>query len=94
MKYWFHDIGVVDEGNILEVTLDKPAHVLIMDDANYEFFKNRQTYSSVVNKVTESPYKVKLPRSAHWFVVIDLDGKQGTVASSVKVYRAKPAVQS
>jgi len=91
MKYWFHDIGVIDQGHILEVTLDRPAHVRIMDDTNYENFKNRQTYTSVVSKVTDSPYKVKLPRSAHWFVVIDLDGKPGAVASSVKVYKTKPA---
>ena len=89
MKFWFHDVGVIEQGKILEVTLDQPAHVRVMDKDNYAFFKNRQSYSSIVSNVTNSPYRVKLPRTAHWFVVIDRDGEPGAVTSSVKLYAPK-----
>ena len=89
MKYWFHDIGEVEEGKVLEVALDQPAIIRVMDEKNYDSYKNNQSYSCITSNVTVSPYKVKLPRTAHWFVVIDPDGRSGMIKSNIKVYQAK-----
>jgi len=87
MKYWFHDIGDVEQGNIIEVTLDKAANVRVMDSDNYESFRNRRSYTAIIYYITSSPFKIKLPRSAHWYVVVDPEDQPGSVVSSVKVYR-------
>ena len=87
MKYWFHDVGIVEQGKIIEVTLDQAANIRIMDEDNYNNFKNRQSYSAIIYFITTSPFKIKLPRSAHWYVVVDPEDQPGSVVSSVKVYR-------
>ena len=88
MKYWFHDIGNVEQGKILEIALDRTANVRIMDELNYENFKNRQSYSAIIYYVTSPQLRVKLPRTAHWYVVIDLEGQSGSVASTVKLFKS------
>ena len=88
MKYWFHDVGIVDSGNVLEITLDYAAHVRIMDFENYHEYKNRRPYKSISKYITTSPFSIKVPRSSHWFVVVDLEGIPGSVFSEVRVRRA------
>ncbi len=85
MQYQFYDLGNVERGKIVEVTLGYAANVRIMDSSNYSNFKNGRRHQFIGGYVKKSPYKVTLPNSAHWYVVVDLGGYAGKVKSAVCV---------
>ena len=66
------------------VTLDKQANVKIMDEANFEHYKKGNGHKFHGGFATKSPFKVVLPSSGKWHVVIDLGGIPGSVKASVR----------
>jgi len=85
IHYQYYDLGNVERGKIVEVTLGYAANVRIMDSANYSNFKNGRRHQFIGGHVKRSPYKVTLPHSSHWYVVVDLGGYAGKVKSAVRV---------
>ncbi len=85
MQYQFYDLGNVERGKIVEVTLGYAANVRIMDSSNYSSFKKGRRHRFIGGFVKRSPYKVTLPNTSHWYVVVDLGGHSGKVSSSVRV---------
>jgi len=85
MQYQYYDLGNVEKGNIVEVTLGYAANVRIMDSSNYSSFKSGHRHQFIGGYVKQSPYKVTLPRSSHWYVIVDLGGYAGKVKSAVRV---------
>lgn len=85
MQYQYYDLGNVERGKIVEVTLGYAANVRILDSSNYSNFKNGRRYHFIGGYVNRSPFKVTLPHSSHWYVVIDLGGYAGRVKSGVRV---------
>lgn len=85
MQYQFYDLGNVEQGKIVEVTLGYAANVRIMDSSNYSSFKNGRRHQFIGGYVKQSPYKVTLPHSSRWYVVVDLGGYAGKVKSAVRV---------
>jgi hypothetical protein len=85
MQYQLYNLGTVSTGKIVKVTLGYAANVRIMDSSNYSSFKAGRRHRFIGGYVKKSPYKVTLPKSAHWYVVIDLGGYAGKVKSAVSV---------
>ena len=85
MQYQLYNLGNVERGKIVEVTLGYAANVRIMDSTNYSSFKNGRAHHFIGGYVKRSPFKATLPRTAHWYVVVDLGGYAGRVSSSVRV---------
>ena len=85
MKYWFSDMGDVEEGKLIEVAINRAANVRVVDKENFEKYKKLEQHEYIGGHVKFSPYKVKLPRTDHWFVVVDLGGKPGKVNASFTV---------
>ena len=85
MQWQLYDLGSVSAGKIVEVILGYAANVRIMDSSNYSSFKAGRNARFIGGYVTRTPYKVTLPNSAHWYVVIDLGGYAGKVKSAVRV---------
>lgn len=85
MQYQFYDLGNVDKGKIVEVTLRYAANVRIMDSSNYSSFKSGRRYRYIGGYVKRSPYKATIPNNGHWYVVVDLGGYVGKVSSTVRV---------
>ena len=85
MQYQFYDLGNVERGKIVEVTLGYAANVRIMDSTNYSNFKNGRRHKYIGGYVKRSPYKATLPNTSRWYVVVDLGGHAGKVSSSVRV---------
>jgi len=85
MQYQFYDLGNVERGKIIEVTLGYAANVRIMDSSNYSSFKSGNRHKYIDGYVKRSPYKTTLPHTAHWYVIVDLGGYAGKVSSSVRV---------
>ncbi|MDX1969969.1 MAG: DUF1883 domain-containing protein [Planctomycetaceae bacterium] len=79
------DLGCDDA---VEVTLNHQANVRLLDDANFERYRNGQHHKYYGGLATESPVVIPAPRSGHWHVVVDLGGYAGKVSASVGVLKA------
>jgi hypothetical protein len=94
MQYQYYDLKTVEKGKIIEVTLGYAANVRIMDSINYSNFKASRKYRFIGGHVTRSPYKIVIPHTSHWYVIVDLGGYSGKVSSSVSILSGTlPAVQ-
>ncbi len=80
-----------DEGDIVEVTLDRAANVLLMDESNYELYNRSGHYRYRGGYATESPVRLKVPRPGRWHVVVDLGGGPGQVRSLLQLIAGAPA---
>ncbi len=65
-------------GEIVQVELSSQAHVYLLDDENYKNYKTAREYKSLGGLATISPYKIIVPQSGHWNLVVDLEGFAGT----------------
>lgn len=85
MQYQYYDLKNVERGRIIEISLKYAANVRVMDSSNYQKFKAGKRYQYIGGYVRNSPYKVTVPKTAHWYVVIDLGGYSGKIGSAVRV---------
>jgi hypothetical protein len=74
-------------GDIVEVTLDAPANVMLLDPANFSNYKDGLSYRYHGGHVETSPVRLTTPRSGAWHVVVNLGGYPGSVEAVVRVYR-------
>jgi hypothetical protein len=90
MDHLHYDLGALGPDDVIEVTLDHPANVQLLDPANYENYVNKQPYHYHGGYITVSPYELRPPRLGHWHVVVDLGGGPGRVRALVKVFSGAP----
>jgi len=76
------DLSRVD---VVEVTLDHAANVLLLDPSNYLAYQQKRPYRYYGGHVTRSPFRLRAPHAGKWHLVVDLGGVPGTVRSSVRV---------
>jgi hypothetical protein len=72
-------------GDVIEVTLDHAANVLLLDGANYANYRNGRAYQYRGGYVRSSPFRISPPNQGRWHLVIDLGGNAGTVRASVRI---------
>lgn len=86
MKYQFYDLGQLQGGEIIEVTLSgNSANVKLMDGSNFSSYKANRNHKYYGGHVTKSPYKISVPNSGKWYITIDMGGFSGSVSSSIKI---------
>ncbi|MBQ8093717.1 MAG: DUF1883 domain-containing protein [Clostridia bacterium] len=85
MNFSYYDLGQLDAGKVVEVSLTKAANVRLMDSTNYSNYKNGRRHHYYGGYVKQSPYRITVPRSGHWYVTIDLGGYAGSLRHSVRV---------
>ncbi|MGZ6367241.1 MAG: DUF1883 domain-containing protein [Ktedonobacteraceae bacterium] len=74
-------------GDIVEVTLDHQANVLLLDSSDYSSYKNRRQFRYYGGLAKRSPFRITVPSSGSWYVVVDLGGYAGRVQCSFRVLR-------
>lgn len=86
MKYQSYDLGQLNGGEIVEITLvGTAANVKLMDSSNFSNYKSGRNHRYYGGYVTRSPYRISIPNFGRWYVAVDLGGYSGTIRSSVKV---------
>jgi hypothetical protein len=70
---------------IVKIILDGWANVMLLDDINYNYYKQGFNFKYYGGKVTNSPYHIRPPQYGHWNVVIDRGGIPGTVSASINI---------
>jgi len=97
MEHVVYDLKRLQRGSTVVVTLKNRANVLLMDASNYSAYKNGRRASYIGGEARQSPVRLAVPRTAHWFVAMDLGGDSGNINSSVAVEPpprgALPAIQ-
>jgi hypothetical protein len=71
--------------DLIRVTLDRSARVLVMDSLNYSAYQSGRSFRHYGGWAQASPCQVVPPHSGQWHVVIDLGGHSGTVRAGVSV---------
>ncbi|MFI0609328.1 MAG: DUF1883 domain-containing protein [Anaerolineae bacterium] len=63
------DLGHLSSGQTVEVTLSGgAANVRLMDSSGFNNFKNGRQHRYIGGLVRQSPYRMQVPSSGHWYV--------------------------
>lgn len=86
MKFSYYDLGNRSGGEVVEVTLSGNAvNVFLADSSNFNSYKAGRKYSYYGGHATRSPVRLQIPRSGHWYCVIDMGGYGGSVRHSMQI---------
>lgn len=81
-----YDLGNLKKGQTVVVTLKgNAANVRLMDSTNFNAYKNGRGHRYVGGLAKQSPIRLGVPYSGHWYVAVDMIGLRGSVRSSVSV---------
>jgi hypothetical protein len=84
--YLSQDLGIIGPDDIVEVVIDHPANVQLLDLKNFQAYENRQPFSYQDGGYARtSPYRLQAPYEGQWFVVVDLGGGPGEVRGLVRI---------
>jgi hypothetical protein len=77
----------VGPDDLIEVKLNNPANVLLLDPENYEHYRSNRPYRYAKGGYVEhSPFRLRAPSQGNWHLVVDLGGGPGHVRARVFVY--------
>ena len=86
MRFIHHDLGNLDGGNVVLVTLKgNAANVRLMDNSNFSSYRAGRRHRFYGGHATRSPVRLQVPHTSHWHVAVDLGGLGGQVRSGVQV---------
>jgi hypothetical protein len=88
MNFMDYDLGRLNAGAVVEVTLDSRAFVRLLDEPNFQSYRSGGRYQFLGGEALRSPVPLEAPHSGHWHVVVDFNGGPGQVRSSVNVLSA------
>lgn len=89
---YLHQQLDLSSDDVVEVTLDHPANVMLLDPDNFDAYQNRRAFRYHGGYAKTSPFRLTSPHPGNWHLVVDLGGGPGTVRASVAVHKtAVPA---
>ena len=79
----------VGTNQVVEVTLNSPANVYLVNAQGYKDYLNGNEFSYKGGYAADSPYRIRIPSSNRWYVIVD-SGEEpiSGIESSVKVKSA------
>jgi hypothetical protein len=80
-----YDLGFLDAGSVVEVAVDTRVFVRLLDESNLRSYRAGGRFQFFGGEAIRSPIPIEVPRSGHWYVVVDFNGGSGNVRSSVNV---------
>ena len=75
--------------DVVEIILDNPANVQLLDPENYEAYRQGKLYRYHGGHASESPVRLTAPSPGQWHLVVDLGGGVGSVQASYRVLSAQ-----
>ena len=86
MNFSYYDLKNQSGGEVVEVTLSgNAANVFLVDSSNFSSYKAGRRYTYYGGHTKKSPVRLQIPRSGHWYLVIDLGGYSGRVNHSMRI---------
>ena len=85
MKFLYYDLGYIGSNKRVEVDIDAPANVILLDANNFSKYKRGQSFQYIGGHSQPGQVKLATNMSAHWYVVIDLGGRGGEVKANCQI---------
>jgi len=86
MKFTHYDLGHLEGGSVVEVTLSgSAANVRLMDWSNFNSYKSGRQHRYFGGLANRSPVRIPVPNSGNWHVTVDMQGLVGTTRSGIRV---------
>lgn len=85
MGDFLHTQAFLNAGQVVEVTLDTQANVMILDQSNFSCYQHGMAFRYYGGLATRSPIRIPVPHTGNWNVVIDLGGGSGSVRHSIRI---------
>ena len=85
MSFLQYDLGSRKRGEFVEVTLTKGANVRLMTSSEFSNYKSGRSHRFIGGLAKRSPVRLQIPNSDRWYVVVDMQGLQGSTNASVRV---------
>jgi hypothetical protein len=76
------DLGPDD---IVEVSLDGQANVMLLDPENYQRYRRGESFRYHGGLAKTSPLRLEPPHRGHWHLVVDLGGFAGRVRAGIRL---------
>ena len=76
-----------DDDDIIEVSLDGQANVLLLDGVNFEKYRKGESYHYHGGLAKDSPFRLTPPHQGKWHLVVDLGGFSGSVKAGVRMFK-------
>jgi len=86
MKYGHTKLSL-NYGNVVRVTLDNQATVMLLDSLNYARFCAEKKYEYEGGFATISPYDIFVPSQGDWDLVIHPESPSGKLKYSIKIIK-------
>lgn len=81
-----YDLGRVEKGSTVVVTLSTGANVRLMDSSNFSSYQNGRQHRYYGGLAQQTPFHIVVPSAGHWYVAVDLMGLRATsVRSAIRV---------
>lgn len=80
-------------GDVVEVTLDSHANVMLLDPQNFSNYKRGLSYRYYGGYAERSPVILTPPHPGKWYVVVNLGGYAGRVRAGFRVIRGQGVLQ-
>jgi hypothetical protein len=87
MQFIHYPLGLVEQGSVVEVTVDARVCVRLLDGMNFDAYKQGRAHRYIGGEVLRSPVRLEAPHMSEWHVVLDFNGGSGSVRSTVNVRR-------
>ena len=84
MNFLQFGIGNCQRGEIVEITLTNGANVRLMSSSDFSNYKNGRQHRYIGGLAKQSPVRLQVPNSGHWYVAVDMQGLRGSTRASVR----------
>lgn len=85
-KFVEYNLGDLQRGSTVVVTLNTGANVRLMDGTNLRAYKDGRRHRYHGGLAKRSPFRITVPSDGHWYVTVDLMGlRASSVRSSAAV---------
>ncbi|PYE40395.1 TIR domain-containing protein [Rhizobium sp. PP-F2F-G20b] len=84
MNFLHFDLGQQRSGQLVEVSLTAAANVRLMDSSNFSSYKSGRQHHYQGGLARQSPLRLAVPRTGHWYVAVDMQGLRGKTSASVR----------
>ena len=71
--------------DVVIVTLDGQANVMLLDESNFNAYRQGRSFRYHGGWATRSPVRLNAPHPGRWHVVVDLGGSTGSVRAGIRV---------
>lgn len=75
------------KGDVVLVQCSHQCNVLVMDDQNFQAYRQRKKCTYFGGHFKAFPAKVAVPHDGHWNTVIDLGGRQAAISHTINYLR-------